>query len=428
MPQSETKIIAQKQPTVFGGIMLTAGVAIGAGIFTLPTVSSGMWFGWSMFCMILSWFSMYHASLYILEVNLHFHKGASFDTLVKETLGKKVNAINGLLFLFLMYILDYAFISSGGAIVEHTFMSSFGFAPSRIFSGLLFAGSLSFVVWISTKAVDRVVTVLFLGMIVTFFMTMGDLSLTVNFQHLFDNVIRHEQTPYFYFVFAALPFYLASFGFYSIVPSMVKYYDKNHITIRKSLLYGSLITFCIYVFWLMSTLGNLQREAFLPVIAAGGNVDALIQAINHTMESEGLLKILNIFANLAIISSFFGVSIGLFEFIADKFNIPDTRLGRTKTALLAFIPPSLGGVFFPDGFIYAIGFAGLVLAFNGLIIPPLMAQKSRKIFTGSHYPGDTYKVWGGNGLIYFMIAMGVLYATCHILAMMNILPVYGVTS
>ncbi len=420
MSDITSEIRLKGQPTIIGGIMITAGAAVGAGLFSLPTASSGMWFGWSVFCMLLSWFCMYHASVLILEVNLHFREGASFDTLVKETLGKKLNIINGLMLAFLLYILEYAFISGGGSLVNHIIMATFDYAPSQIISGLVFAFALSFIVWLSIKAVDRVVSVLFMGMVVTFFMTVGDLNLNIELKNLFPDPVANDQIPYFYYIFAALPFYLAAFGFHSIVPSMVKYYGKKPAIISKSMLYGSFITFAMYFLWLVSTLGNLQREDFLTVVADGGNIAALINAINHTMASEMLLEILNIFASFAVITSFFGVSISLFDFIADKFNFFDTRLGRFKTALITFVPPSLGGVFYPDGFIYAIGFAGLVLAFNGLIFPAMMAHKSRKIF-----PTNNFQVWGGNGLLYFMFSMGILYATCHTLAMMELLPVYG---
>jgi tryptophan-specific transport protein len=146
----------------------------------------------------------------------------------------------------------------------------------------------------------------------------------------------------------------------------------------------------------------------------------LLSTISQLAASEGLVRFLNMFANMAIVSSFLGVSLGLFDFIADKFKFDDTAKGRFKTSLVAFIPPSVGGLFFPDGFIYAIGFAGLALAVNALIIPPLMLRASRK-----KYGSDIYRLWGGNILIYFMMSMGLFYAVCHILAMLNVLPVYG---
>jgi tryptophan-specific transport protein len=397
--------------------MITAGTAVGAGMFALPTVSAGMWFGWSLACMALSWFCMYHSSLMILEVNLHFDEGDSFDTLVRGTLGKTWNVINGILLAFLLYVLDYAYISGGGSIVNQTLMSMVGFSPPQFVSGLLFAGVLGFVVWLSTRAVDRVITILIFGMIITFALASANLTLTAEVGRLFNT---GESGGYAIFALAALPFYLTSFGFHSNVPSRVKYYGKKPALIAKSMLIGSLLCFGIYLFWLISTMGNLQREEFIPIVAGGGNVGLLVEAINRVISSDRLAEMLSMFANLAIVSSFLGVSLGLFDFIADKFGFDDTPGGRFKTALIAFIPPSIGGLFFPNGFIYAIGFAGLALALSGLVIPAMMLFASRRRF-----PDHGFRVWGGSGLKYSLFAIGVFYATCHILGMLNVLPVYG---
>jgi tryptophan-specific transport protein len=411
---------AEKSDSMLTGIIITAGGAVGAGMFALPTVSSGMWFGWSVACMLLSWFCMYHTSLMILEVNLNFREGESFDTLVKSTLGKGWNVINGLLLVFILYILDYAYISGGGSIVNQTLFSAIGVAPPQMISGVFFALSLAVVVWVSTKAVARVTIILTVGMAVTFLLAIVDLKPFVDLSRLLNKSNVESQSHYIYFIFAALPFYLTSFGFYTNVPSLVKFYGKKPVLIRRSMLIGSTLCIAIYLLWLIVSMGSLQREAFLPVVAEGGNVGVLLSTISQLAASEGLVRFLNMFANMAIVSSFLGVSLGLFDFIADKFKFDDTAKGRFKTSLVAFIPPSVGGLFFPDGFIYAIGFAGLALAVNALIIPPLMLRASRK-----KYGSDIYRLWGGNILIYFMMSMGLFYAVCHILAMLNVLPVYG---
>ena len=405
--------------TMIGGIVITAGTAVGAGMFSLPTVASGMWFGWSLVCMLLSWFCMYKCSLMILEINLHYPRGASFDTMVKDTLGKYSNAVNGFLFAFVLYILDYAYISGGGSIVNHTLQALIGTAPPQMFSGMLFALLFSSTIWVSTRAVDRIVTVLIVGMLISFGLAVADLSLTVEIKRLFvaDNT---GPTPFIAFTFAALPYFLTAFGFYSVVPSLVRYYGKQPRLISGGILIGSLFPIVVYLLWMISTMGNLSREAFLPVVEEGGNIGVLLAAMDQVMNSERLSGLLTTFANMAVVSSFLGVSLSLFDFVADKFKFSDTRIGRLKTALLAFLPPSIGGLFFPNGFLYAIGFVGLASAFNALVIPPLMLKKVRKRF-----PNAEYRTWGSNGLAYFLLAMGVFYACCHILAMSGLLPVYG---
>ena len=53
------------------------------------------------------------------------------------------------------------------------------------------------------------------------------------------------------------------------------------------------------------------------------------------------------------------MTLGLFDYLADLFGFDDSAMGRFKTALLTFIPPMIGGLVKPDGFLYAIGYAGL---------------------------------------------------------------------
>ncbi|MGS2722214.1 aromatic amino acid transport family protein [Porticoccus sp. GXU_MW_L64] len=409
-----------KTPTsMIGGIMITAGTAVGAGMFSLPTVASGMWFGWSLVCMALSWFCMYKCCLLILEVNIHYPRGASFDTMVKGTLGRFSNIINGFLFAFVLYILDYAYISGGGSIVNHTLNALFGVAPPQMISGVLFAVVFSTIIWISTRAVDRVVTVLVIGMLISFGLTAADLSLTAEIGRLFMTA-GADNEPFVVFTFAALPYFLTAFGFYSIVPSLYRYYGKQPQLIGRSIFIGSLFPMLIYLVWMMSTMGNLPREAFATVVEQGGNIGVLLGAMNQGEGSERLSGLLTVFANMAVVSSFLGVSLSLFDFIADRFKFPDTHIGRLKTALVAFVPPSIGGLFFPNGFLYAIGFAGLASAINALIFPPLMLKKAREKF-----PDSDVSIGGSMRLSYFLLAMGVIYAVCHVLAMLGWLPVYG---
>ena len=126
---------------------------------------------------------------------------------------------------------------------------------------------------------------------------------------------------------------------------------------------------------------------------------------------------LAMFANMAVVSSFLGVTLGLFDFIADKFSFADNSFGRFKTAVITFLPPSIGGLFYPNGFIYAIGLAGMFAAIFGSIIPALAAKQSRL-----KYDSPNYRVWGGNPLIILIICYGTLQLACYIGATFNFLP------
>lgn len=129
--------------------------------------------------------------------------------------------------------------------------------------------------------------------------------------------------------------------------------------------------------------------------------------------------LLTVFSNFAVASSFLGVTLGLFDYLADLFKFDDSRLGRGKTAVITFLPPILGGLIYPDGFIYAIGYAGLAATVWAAIVPALLARASRKRF-GS----PLYRVWGGTPLIIVILLFGAINAIAHILSSLNLLPIY----
>ncbi|MFV0430755.1 MAG: tryptophan permease [Alphaproteobacteria bacterium] len=408
-----------KSRSFIGGGMIVAGTAIGAGMFALPVVSAGMWSLWAVFMLIITWFFMNFSGLMILEANLNFPPGSSFDTIVKNTIGQKWNIINGIAITFLCYILTYAYISGGSSVVIQSFQATLGYTPPQKIAALVFALSLAFVVWLSTAAVDRLTTILIFGMVISFFMSVLGLTFHIKPEYLLDN--NHApNTRYFPFVFVALPVFLTSFGYQNSVPSLVKYYGKTPKTIARCIYFGTILALIFYSFWLLSILGNVPRSHFGEIIAKGGNMGALVDAVSSVTNAKLTSNLLAVFANMAVASSFLGVGLSLFDYLADMFKLDNSRLGRTKTAALVYIPPIIGGVFFPNGFIVAIGFAGLSSTIWAAIVPALMAQASRKQF-GS----PLYRAWGGSVLIYATIFFGILVAVCHILGMFNILPIFS---
>ncbi|MGC6745554.1 aromatic amino acid transport family protein [Escherichia coli] len=49
---------------------------------------------------------MLHSGLMILEANLNYRIGSSFDTITKDLLGKGWNVVNGISIAFVLYIPD----------------------------------------------------------------------------------------------------------------------------------------------------------------------------------------------------------------------------------------------------------------------------------------------------------------------------------
>jgi len=384
-------------------------------MFSLPVVSAGMGFAWALLCLAVTCFFMLHSALLILETNLNYPPGASFDTFIGQTLGPRWNLLNNLALVFVLYILSYAFISGGGSSVSETMRSVFHLEVPQRISGLFFSSVIALIVWIGTRTVSRITAVIVVGMVVSFAWSIAQLMRGITPKLLLDT-----QPDYVVYSFAALPVFLAAFGFHGNVPSLVKFYGARPERISKCLIYGSLLALVVYVVWQAVTLGQIPREAFRGIIAQGGNIGHMVAAISSYHEHGMVLGLLNTFANLAVISSFLGGSLGLFDFLADKFNLADDRIGRLKSAALTFLPPTIASMFFPNGFIVAIGFAGLAATLFAIIIPATAARVSRRTLGNPQF-----RVWGGETLIMSMYAYGALIAICHVSASLGYLPVYG---
>ncbi len=415
MPISESGF--QKKQSIIGGAMIVAGTAVGAGMFSLPVVGSGMWFGYSVLMLIGVWLFMVFGGLLLLEANLHYEAGVSFDSLAKNILGKFWRVVNGVSIAFLMYVLTYAYVSGGGSIVNHSLQNA-GVNLSSQWSGLLFSVVLASFVIVGTKQVSRISTIMLGAMILCFFFATSNLVWEIDPANLW---LPNDNSDYAPYMLAALPIGLASFGYQGVIPSLVKHYDKSATQVIKAILVGTVLALTIYIGWLVVTMGNIQRSDFIEIINMGGNMGAMVGALTDVVDSNLLSKLLTLFANLAVASSFLGVSLGLFDYLADLFGFDDSWTGRIKTGLITFVPPTALGIFFPNGFILAIGFAALAGAISVAITPALMALKVRKMFPN----GTTYKTPGGTTMAWLVIIYGVVVILCHILNMLGLLPVYG---
>lgn len=406
-----------KIPSLIGGAMIIAGTAVGAGMLANPTSTAGIWFFGSIAILIYTWFCMTTSGLMILEANLHYPTGSSFDTIVKDLLGKSWNLANGLSIAFVLYILTYAYITSGGGLTQEFLNQGLNIEISRSSGSILFCGILAGFVWLSTKAVDRLSTILIIGMVIAFIISTSGLIESAQLHILLNT--SQENAQYFPYILTALPVCLVSFGFHGNVPSLVKYYQRDSKKVVKAIFLGTSLALTIYIFWQFAIQGNLPRTEFAPVIKKGGDIAVLLNALSESIHTHYIAIILRFFAYMAIASSFLGVTLGLFDYLADLLNFNDGALGRAKTTLITFLPPLLLSLKYPYGFIVAIGYAGLAATIWAAIVPALLAKVSRKKFKEHNY-----QVYGGNFMIYFIIFFGLLNIAAQIGLQFGIIPTF----
>lgn len=400
------------KPSVMGGACIIASVCVGAGMLGLPSAGAGAWTTWSSLAIILTMVVMTVSGWMLLEAFKRYDNFAvSFDTVTNDLLGKKINFFNNLTVYFVGGILLYAYTTSSGLILQ----GILGLG-SKIAS-ILFVLAFSTFVWFSTRAVDRISVVLIVFMALSFILGVSGLASNIEVSQLFGSL--REEMEYAPFAMAMLPVALTSFGYHHSVASMRSYY-RDETKAKYAILGGTVIALVLYLLWLLCIFGNLPRADFGPVIAQGGEVEALLKALGSVIESDKVAGAIQAFSLAAILSSFIGVGLGVFDYLADLFKFDNTRQGRTKSWAVTFLPPLVMSLLFPFGFVTAIGYAGAVATVWACIIPACLVLKSRQL----DKENAGFKAPGGSGMAYALIAFGVFTAIFHFMTMAGALPVY----
>ncbi len=376
------------------GVVLVAGGAVGAGMFALPMASAGAWTLWSFVGMTLIWWLTYLAAKVLLDTNLAVLNDraqpvekninetpvqgppTSFDTLVNRVLGPRWALLNNLSLVFIMMILMYAYISAGASIMTHT-LEQLGWHRLSIDRGwlsLCFAAVVAIIVWLGTTLVARISMALMMVMAISFLVVAFSLLPFVSLDALWE--MPAQATT---FIWSSLPVYVTAFACAGLVPSLVKHYNADRAAVQKCLLFGTLLALVVYVLWLAITFGSVGRDGFRPILAAGGNTGDLVASVLKLSSSDSALSLrLSWFSHCAIITSFLCIGLGLFHFVQDKLSLKNDLVARGKGVALCFLPAMLGSFFYPKGFLLAIGYAGLLVAFSFFVIPAMMYLKRTK--------------------------------------------------
>ncbi|MCK0164437.1 aromatic amino acid transporter [Marinobacter sp. S6332] len=400
---------SRASPSLIGGASIIASVCVGAGMLGLPSSGAGAWTIWSSLALVLTMVVMTLSGWMLLEAFKHFGLRASFNTVTKSLLGSRVNAFSNLTVYFVGGILLYAYITSSGLILQ-----SMTGIDSKLAS-VVFVLLSSLVVWHSTRAVDRLSVVLITFMLVSFVLGVSGLAVRIDLAILFDSANADGQyAPY---AMAMLPVALTSFGYHHSVASMRAYYGEERKA-QKAILGGTLVALMFYLVWLITIFGNLPRADFGPVVAQGGDVDVLLAALVFAINSERVATTISAFSTAAILSSFVGVGLGTFDYMADLLGFDNDRKGRSKTWAITFIPPLLLSLFFPFGFVLAIGYAGAAAAVWACIVPALLARKSRTLKGGRR----GFMAPGGQVGIALVLIFGGLTILFHFMGLAGWLP------
>ncbi|GLT19257.1 tyrosine transporter TyrP [Vibrio zhanjiangensis] len=400
-----------KKSKVLGSTLIIAGTTIGAGMLALPLASAGIGFSASLIIMFALWALMSYTALLMVELHQHADSSATLHTLAKQFLGSKGKWIASFSMFFLFYSLCAAYIAGGGAQFGQRLSHFTGLELTSTSSTVLFTFIVASVVTIGTSTVDKVNRILFTIKLVAMAIALSFLAPNVTESYLLSMPIEQG------LIIAAIPVIFTSFGFHGSIPAIVNYLDGHTSSLRKAIIIGSSIPLLVYVFWQVVTLGVVSQDALLENQGLSG----LIATLSTKVQQSNLSQAIGVFADLALLTSFLGVSLGLFEFLGDSFNKENAASNRVIIGAVTFLPPMGFALFYPQGFIMALGYAAISLTVLAIFLPVLMIKKSRVIQTNQ----ETYQVMGGNWGLMVSGFVGVVIIAAQILITTGVLPSLG---
>jgi len=369
----------------FGSALIIAGTTIGAGMLAMPLTSAGIGFGYTVFLLVGLWALLVYSGLLFVEVYQTADRlNDGVATLAEKYFGITGRVLATFSLLILLYALSAAYITGGGSLLSGL-PTAFGFE------------SLS----------SELSIILFTAFAFVLFMMLPKVSV--------DNLMA---LPLDYaFVISAAPIFFTSFGFHIIMGSVNSYLDGSVTQFRKAILIGTAIPLVAYLIWQLATHGVLSQNEFVQLLQADPTLNGLVNATRQITNSHIMGEIVRVFSALALITSFLGVMLGVFEGLGDlfkRYKLPHNRLTLT---VAAFTPPLAFALYYPEGFIAALSYAGLLCAFYCLILPIGLAWKTRQA-----NPNLPYRVIGGNVTLMIALVIGVIIMIVPFLIQAGYLP------
>lgn len=355
---------------LIGGILLVAGTTIGAGMLALP-VSTGMaGFFPSLLLFVFYWIYMTFTAFLLLEVNLWVGEGNNLISMASRTLGKWGQAISWLLYLFLLYSLTTAYIAGAGPIVIDGVEALTGIELPEWAGSVPLLVIFGFFVYKGTHSVDYINRLLMIGLAAAYVLLMVFLT-----PHVEGRLLKHVDWRY---LLMGVSVIATSFGFHIIIPTLVSYLHGDIPKLKKVIWIGSAIPLLVYIVWEFLTLG------IIPIEGKHGIWEGYVKGSNGANLLASFLKhsriaiVARFFSFFAIVTSFLGVSLSLFDFLADGLKIRKTRRGRALLYVVTFLPPLLIALSDPRAFLSALEYAGAfgVVTLLGLL-PALMVWSGR---------------------------------------------------
>ena len=351
---------------------LIVGNLIGAGILALPINTGLAGFIPSLLGLFVTSAAMYYSAI-ILSTEAVNRKETTFNypSLYQTYLGTAGKWVAVVANLIILYGLLTAYLTGITSIINNLF-------HLPIKPVWLMLGFFTLTALISLASVGKIMK--YVALLVMVKCAVFVVIASMAGSHIEAKNLSHLNWPLFV---CGIPILVTAFHFHNIIPAICENLMWNQKVINRTMLVGMVMGFAMNATWLLVGIGVLPLD-YSPiglVNAFEKNLPATIP-LAEAIGSQTFLLLATFFALVAITTAYLANGMGLIGFMDD---LTSHHLGKVNTLLsraLAFGPPLLIALVYPDIFLKAIDFAGgfgIVTLFG--ILPAIIAIRKAQTKT-----------------------------------------------
>ncbi|MGN2610438.1 amino acid permease [Aliivibrio fischeri] len=378
---------------LFGSALILSGTALGAGMLAIPMVLAQFGLFYSTLLMLIICAGTTYAALLLTEACSKTELAFGINTVANKTIGKGGQLVTNALFYLLLFCMLIAYILGAADLIKRIF-SMMNVEMSIEFAQVAFTLFASAFVVCGTQIIDKLNRLLFFFMISMLVLTLIILIPGMTVENL-SQVTNHDKGM----LFDTSTILFTSFASMPVIPSLVAYNkEATKQQLRNMVILGLIIPLICYLVWLYAVVGNLTANE----ITHFSNISDLIQTFSA--KNEYIEIILSIFTSLALLTSFLGVAMALYNQNKDMISH-----NKIVTYVCTFILPLLGAGLAADQFLSVLGYAGVILVFLAIFIPLAMVVTLRKKETEEvHQNLHIYTAEGGKLALGLTLLFGLL--------------------
>lgn len=347
----DTNVKTKAKGSFWAATCLISGTCIGGGMLAMPVQTAEIGFGYSLLGLFICWAFMTFTGLCLMEATLWIKNETHFSSLSRILIGNWVKIIAITVYLFMNYASLVAYTAGGATLIQAWSQSLFNITMSYEVCCSIFTLIFGSAIVLGARFLGMVN---FWSMIILGLCYIGLVGISLNFIKAENLAWRSHWKE----SVGAFSMILATYSYQMVVPSVCSFMGYDTAKLKKVIILGTTIPFIIYTVWIFVIHGAIALEGAHGLREAWKNGHSATSPLHKQLNHWVITVFADAFALLAMVTSYFGLSMALFHFLNDCFNEMKINMKRNAIIFLTVFPALILAIMFPRALLQFLDLSG----------------------------------------------------------------------